>query len=102
MAKDHAQKTPPKQTARKASKKLSETIGHFSSIACACGVMVWSTFNIWVNILEYRKTQAEVAADKVGDWNTAFILVFVTAAIPLLFGLALLIKATGKKNKRER
>ena len=57
--------------------------------------MVWGAFNIWTNVLVFRKSEDEEAS-----WGIAVVLIIVTSLIPFLAGLWLLIRATGTTQKR--
>ena len=77
------------------AKRLNAVIGYVSSVAVACGVIMWSVFNTWLNVLAYR-------AGEDGDqaWGIAVLMVVLTCIIPFCLGLALLFKALGQAKKR--
>lgn len=90
-------KTNDPSTNRMSAKKLQAVIGHFTSVLISCGLLMWSVFNFWLNILAYRVNEKPDQA-----WIITAILVFVTCVLPFLLGLFLLFRALGKNDSGPR
>lgn len=73
------------------AKKLNLIIGHFVQVMVACGVLMWSVFNIWFNVLEYYSKQE---VDQ--NWTITAGMMILTCVVPLGVGLYLMFKSLGK------
>ena len=92
---------------RNANKRVDSLVGYVSSVGAACLILMWSVFNIWLNVLQYRlaaKQEAELAGAAAGEgpaWAMTALMVFLTCVIPFVIGLVILFRAvnsTGKKS----
>jgi len=76
-------------------RKLNATIGHLATVVVSCGILMWSVFNIWLNVLAYRAEKLEGQA-----WGIAWAIVLIACAIPLLIGLRMLFKSLGNNSSK--
>lgn len=76
-----------KRHRRLAQKKLDTVIGQLVRVSVACGILMWSVFNIWLNVLSF-------GADEQTDqaWTITAGMVFLTCGVPFLIGLKMLCK----------
>jgi hypothetical protein len=88
--------TPPTRTISGPTprQQLNRGVQHSMTVLVACGVLMWSVFNIWLNILEFRVNGIEGQ-----NWNFTWLMVIVTCVIPFVIGLILLFKTLGKTQK---
>ena len=91
---------------RNANKRIDSLIAYVASVVCACLILMWSVFNTWLNLLQYRAAiaqQADVPLE-VGDtgpaWGVTALMVLLTCVIPFLFGLVLLFKTINRASKK--
>jgi len=85
------------RNSRESLKRINVVIGYIISVLVACGVMMWSVFNIWLNVLMYRADSA--APDIEKNWSMAALVVIVTCVVPFLLGVLLLFKTLNKQKK---
>lgn len=91
---------------RNANKRIDSIIGYVASVGSACLILMWSVFNTWLNVLQYRAAkseEADVAEKLVGEgpaWEMTGLMVLLTCVIPFLFGLVILFRAVSASNKK--
>lgn len=79
-------------------KRLNAVVGLITSVLVSCGLLMWSVFNLWLNILAF---QANEKADQA--WSTTVGMVLITCVVPFLIGLWMLFRTLGKnQNVRNR
>ncbi len=78
-------------------KKLQAIISHLTAMVISCGLLMWSVFNLWLNVLAYRANEKPDQA-----WGTAAVMVFITCVVPFLIGLWLLFRTLGSPQNSQR
>jgi hypothetical protein len=90
-------------------RRLQSQFDFLARLLVAVGVMTWGAFNLFSNVLEYRAVIAAKAdaanaggAANVVDqqWAVSYVFLLLTAVVPFLFGLWLLIRATARPVSR--
>ncbi len=72
-------------------KKINAAISFSTSVLVACGIMMWSVFNAWTNVLTFFKE------DRAGQaWWIAGILVLLTCVVPFALALWFLVRTLNK------
>ena len=85
------------QSSRMTPRQLQAVIGHFSGMVVACGLLMWSVFNFWLNILAFWHNEKPDQA-----WVTTAIMVLITCVIPFSIGLWLLFRTLGRQDAKRR
>ena len=90
---------------RNANKRIDSLIGYISSVGSACLILMWSVFNTWLNVLQYRAANSEEAdvAQKLAEdpaWWLTGLMVLLTCVVPFLFGLLILFRAISASSKK--
>jgi hypothetical protein len=76
---------------RQSLKQFNAIIGLCVKVFVACAILMWSVFNLSLNILTFRASEEPDQA-----WLLTGGMVFLTCVIPFLLGLWLLFKSLGK------
>lgn len=84
------------QPSRKAQQAINALISFGTSIVVACGVMMWSVFNAWTNVLTYWANEQEGQA-----WLITVVMVLLTSVVPFAGGIWLLIRTVSKYQPKE-
>lgn len=91
---------------RNANKQLDSLLAYVATVVCACLILMWSVFNAWLNLLQYRASIAQEAdvVRELGDagpaWGVTGLMVLLTCVIPFLLGLFLLFKTINRASKK--
>ena len=88
---------------RNAIKRIDSLVGYVASVGSACLILMWSVFNTWLNVVQYRAAtsqDAEAAATEGPAWGMTALMVFLTCVIPFLFGLLILFRALRASSKK--
>ena len=72
-------------------KTLDTLIAFGTGVVVACGVMMWSVFNAWTNVLTFWANEQEGQA-----WLITFVMVILTCVVPFVAGLWLLTRTITK------
>ena len=85
-----------------ANKRIDSLISYVSSVAAACLILMWSVFNTWLNVLQYRAATSQNAdvAQEDAAWGMTGLMVLLTCVIPFLFGLWILFRAVNSSSKK--
>lgn len=83
-------------------------ISYVTTVGAACLILMWSVFNIWLNVLQFfaaNAKQADVVL-QTGEaepvWWITCLMVFLTAVVPFLLGLFLLFKTVKSSARKTR
>jgi len=69
---------------RNANKQIDSLIAYVAAVICACLILMWSVFNAWLNLLQYRASVAQEAdaVAKLGDagpaWGVTALMVLAS------------------------
>lgn len=91
---------------RNANKQIDSLVAYAAAVICACLILMWSVFNAWLNLLQYRASVAQEAnaVAKLGDtdlaWGGTALMVLATCAIPFFLGLVLLLKTISRASTK--
>ena len=86
--------TEPRRPAQ-SNRQLNSVVGYVTGVVAACGIIMWSVFNIWLNVLAFWNR--DVAGDQ--RWWVTGLVVLATCVIPLSIGLWLLLKSLSTVKK---
>ncbi len=86
--------TPELKSKPMTAKTLQAVIAHLENVIASCSSLMWSAFNIWMNVLAYSNRDT---TDQ--NWLITIVLVAVTSVIPFSFGLRLLLSTLDRKTK---
>jgi len=74
-----------------AKQRLQSVIDFVAQLLVAVGLMIWGAFNLWINVL------AGFAADAAGQqWWVSIVFIFITALVPFLLGVWLLMLTSNR------
>ena len=86
-------------------RQLNSIISYATSVLVVCGVMMWSVFNLFINVQAFLSdASAETVTDPTSGphWWITGIIVLLTCVIPFLIGVMLLFKTLGQDKKKNR
>lgn len=81
----------PTQSSAAAKRELRKFIDHASKVIIACALLMWSVFNISINVLAFKNSEAGLA------WGVSIFAILISCGIPFGIGLWMLFKSLSKK-----
>lgn len=75
-------------------KENNAVTAYLAGVISASAIMVWSVFNLWMNVLEYGASGTEDNA-----WDLTVLLIIATCVVPFVLGVRMLIKTLTSQNR---
>ncbi|MEL7496061.1 MAG: hypothetical protein AAFN77_00520 [Planctomycetota bacterium] len=91
---DESEKTAVPVSKRVALKSFNDSIGRVVRVLIGGGIITWAVFNLSWNLMAAR---AEVDVEQ--NWRIAWVVIFFTCVIPLIFGFRLLFGSLAQPSK---